>query len=125
MRLFTSIVFIIMSCLIFGQKIQQPNGPEDSPQNIIYYIPNTFTPNDDEHNQTFGVVFNTEFTPQQFHMTIFNRWGKPIWESYEHTDKWDGTFQGNNVQSGVYTWEINFKLNDEPFQINGYFNLLR
>ncbi|NBX79064.1 MAG: PKD domain-containing protein, partial [Flavobacteriales bacterium] len=37
----------------------------------IFYVPNTFTPDDDEHNQTFQPVFTSGFDPYSFEMTIF------------------------------------------------------
>ena len=48
---------------------------------IIYYIPNTFTPDGDALNNLFTPVFTSGFDPDSFHMTIFNRWGEPVFES--------------------------------------------
>jgi len=94
---------------------------------VIYYIPNSFTPDNDEHNQVFQVVFTSGFSPAEFHLEVWNRWGELIWETYDHTAKWDGTYGGRNCQAGIYTWEIRFgnEDNDGFNVINGHINLLR
>jgi gliding motility-associated-like protein len=55
-------------------------------------VPNTFTPDADEHNQLFTPVFTSGFSPDNFEMTIFNRWGELVWQSFDHTEGWDGSF---------------------------------
>ncbi len=94
---------------------------------IIYYVPNSFTPDGDEHNQTFGVVFTSGFSPSEFHLEIFNRWGELIWESFDHTAKWDGTYGGKIVGAGIYTWKIRFgnEDNDGFNSITGHLNVLK
>lgn len=96
---------------------------------LIYYVPNTFTPDADEHNEQFKPVFTSGFAPNNFEMTIFNRWGEMVWQSYDHTKGWDGSYgtDGRNAQAGVYTWVIFFKPKntDEKIKITGFVNLLR
>lgn len=94
---------------------------------LIYYIPNSFTPDNDEHNQSFQVVFTSGFSPQEFHLEIWNRWGELIWESFDHTAKWDGTYGGKICQPGIYTWKIRFgnEDNDGFNLIHGHVNLLK
>lgn len=42
---------------------------------MIVYAPNTFTPDDDEHNQNWILVIDgIDF--ENFHLEIFNRWGE-------------------------------------------------
>jgi gliding motility-associated-like protein len=94
---------------------------------VIYYVPNSFTPDGDEHNQTFGVVFTAGFNPQEFHIEVFNRWGEVVWESFDHMAKWDGSFGGKIIQSGIYTWKIRFgNEDDDGFNlITGHLNVIR
>lgn len=94
---------------------------------VIYYVPNTFTPDGDEHNQQFEVIFTSGFNPYEFHIEIFNRWGEFIWESYDHNFKWDGTYNNGIVQPGIYTWKIRFgNEDDDGFNlIHGHLNVLR
>jgi len=96
-------------------------------EELIYYVPNTFTPDDDEFNQSFRPVFTEGFDPFDFHMIIFNRWGEIIFETYNDKIGWDGTYNGNVSQDGTYTWKIDFKTNvsDERKLIVGHVNIIR
>lgn len=76
---------------------------------IIYYIPNTFTPDGDSFNETFAPSFRSGYDPYDFHLTIFNRWGEVVFETYDALYGWDGTYgDGAIVQSGVYIWSLDF-----------------
>ena len=61
-------------------------------EEIIYYVPNTFTPDGDEFNNTFQPIFTAGYDPYNFHMTIFNRWGQAVFETFDDKQGWDGTF---------------------------------
>ncbi|MEO0470724.1 MAG: PKD domain-containing protein, partial [Bacteroidota bacterium] len=69
------------------------------------YVPNAFTPNYDGHNEHFG--WAGEYI-LEFHMMIFNRWGRKIYETRNYTDRWDGRFQGEVVPEGVYTYVVSW-----------------
>ena len=80
-------------------------------EGLIFYIPNTFTPDQDEHNQTFRPIFTSGFDPYNYEMLIFNRWGEIIFETHDVTYGWDGTYSFTNstCQDGVYSYKITFK----------------
>ena len=94
---------------------------------VLYFIPNTFTPNEDPFNQVFYPVFIPGFYPADFHLTIFNRWGEIVWESYDTTGGWDGTYGGEFADDGVYIWELSFRENktDKKYQVIGHVTLLK
>jgi gliding motility-associated-like protein len=94
---------------------------------LIYYVPNTFTPDDDEFNQTFQPVFTSGFDPYDFNMLIYNRWGEAVFETNDASKGWDGTYNGVIVKEGAYTWKIEFKTtaNDERKFVMGHVNVLR
>lgn len=71
--------------------------------NMSIYIPNTFTPNGDGLNDTFGVAGEAIL---EFNMKIFNRWGQLIYETSNANDRWDGTFLGEMVPSGTYVYKV-------------------
>jgi gliding motility-associated-like protein len=79
---------------------------------LIFYIPNTFTPNDNEFNQTFNVVFTSGYDRSTFLMQIFNRWGEQVFETKDTKIGWDGTYNGKNVPDGIYTWKVSFSLSN-------------
>lgn len=95
-------------------------------QDIIFYAPNTFTPDGDEHNQSWQ-IFVEGIDIYDFDLFIFNRWGEIIWESHDPKGQWDGTYNGEIVQSGMYIWKASAKdaLNDGKYEFNGYINIIK
>ena len=78
---------------------------------LIFYIPNTFTPDDDKYNQVFTPIFNAGYDPQNFTMYIFNRWGEIIFETHDSTIGWEGMYgkeEKLNCQDGLYIWKISY-----------------
>ena len=96
-------------------------------EELLFYVPNTFTPDGDNFNQFFQAIFSSGYDPFDFHLMIFNRWGEIIWESYDDSVGWDGTYNGKLVQDGTYTWKIDFKTSrtDERMQVTGHVNVIR
>jgi gliding motility-associated-like protein len=98
-------------------------------EDAIFYVPNSFTPDQDEYNQTWGPVFTQGFDPFNFDLYVFNRWGEVIWESHDASKRWDGTYgsKGAKCPDGVYTWKIAYKPKetDEKVVITGHINLIR
>ncbi|RFC53657.1 HYR-like domain-containing protein [Brumimicrobium aurantiacum] len=97
---------------------------------LIYYIPNTFTPDGNTNNEVFKPVFYSGFDPQDFNMKIFNRWGEVIFESNDASIGWDGTYGASSnetVQQGTYIWEIEFKREKEKerVELSGHVNLIK
>ena len=95
---------------------------------ILFYIPNSFTPDGDEFNETFAPVFTEGIDVYDFHMVIYNRWGEIIFESYNPSFQWDGTY-GNQglVEEGVYIWQFDFKetMSDKRHKHNGHVTVLK
>ena len=96
-------------------------------EQLIYWIPNSFSPDGNEYNNAWGPVFTSGFDPADFHLMIVNRWGETIWESYDHMATWDGTYQGKLVQDGTYTWIVWFgdKYNDSRYTDNGSVTIIK
>jgi len=100
-------------------------------EELIFYVPNTFTPDDDDYNPVFQPVFTAGFDPYDYVLYIYNRWGELIFESHDATVGWDGSYGTNReielVQDGTYTWKIEFKVtkNDEHKIVVGHVNVLR
>jgi gliding motility-associated-like protein len=94
---------------------------------LLYYVPNSFTPDGNQYNQYWRPVFTSGFDPAEFHLTIFNRWGNTVWESYSATASWDGTYNNTMCQDGVYTYKIWFgdKETDAKYTVTGHITLIR
>jgi gliding motility-associated-like protein len=72
-------------------------------------------------------VFTSRVEPYDFNMKIFNRWGELIFETYDLTSGWDGTFNDIIVQDGTYVWSINFgdTDSDKKMAYKGHVNILK
>jgi len=94
---------------------------------IIYYVPNTFTPDDDEFNPTFKPVMTQGMDIMGYQLLIFNRWGEVLFESNDAEFGWDATYGGKIVQDGTYIWKIRYKVAgvDKPQEIIGHVNVIR
>jgi gliding motility-associated-like protein len=98
---------------------------------LLFYVPNTYTPDDDNYNEIFKPVFTSGFDPYDYTLLIFNRWGEIIFESHDSNVGWNGTYGSNGeilmVQDGTYTWKIEFKTlaTDERKMVVGHVNVIR
>ncbi len=94
---------------------------------MIHYVPNAFTPDGDEFNQTFKPVFSSGFDPQNYTLLIFNRWGETVFESHDTNTGWDGSYSGELVAEGAYTWNITVKqFHSDAFEtFSGHVTLIR
>lgn len=75
-------------------------------QDPIIYVPNAFTPNDDNLNDSWLV--NDVFV-KNFHARVYNAWGQLVFETTDKNNKWNAMdFSGNPVPLGVYVYHITY-----------------
>jgi len=98
-------------------------------EELIYYVPNTFTPDGDGFNEEFKPQFTSGFERDTYHLYIFDRWGNLVFESKDIEYGWNGSFAGEIAQDGTYTWKIEFKsLDRDELQLQaltGHVNILK
>ncbi len=96
-------------------------------EELVYYVPNTFTPDGDEFNNVFFPVFTSGFDAYNYTLTIYNRWGETLFESNDTKVGWDGTYNGELCKTGIYTWAIRFKSSgsDKKITKTGHVQLLK
>ena len=90
------------------------------------YVPNTFTPNDDDINDTFRPIMLGE-EPTSYELSIYDRWGEQIFYSRDHKLGWDGRYQGEMSKQDVYSYRIRVrsKYNAEKKDYLGQVRLIR
>lgn len=93
---------------------------------VLLYAPNSFTPNGDEHNQTWR-VFMEGVDTYNFTLEIYNRWGEMVWESHDIEVGWDGTYNGEKLRPGTYTWKVKARdaVVDQIYDFSGHLNVIR
>ena len=97
--------------------IEDENGCLDSitksllvENELIYYLPTSFTPDGDGVNDDFGLKgFNIDRI-QEFSLVITNRWGEVIFSVDDISQTWRGeNLLGNAAMTGTYLWSIRIK----------------
>jgi gliding motility-associated-like protein len=72
---------------------------------MLVFVPNTFTPNGDEWNNKFQWTI-LGINDALFRLQIWNRWGELIWETRDPYSYWDGSYNGKLAPEGIYTWTM-------------------
>ncbi|HEX5111372.1 MAG TPA: gliding motility-associated C-terminal domain-containing protein, partial [Saprospiraceae bacterium] len=91
-----------------------------------FFIPNIFSPNDDQINDVITV--NTNIPDDRLKsFEIFDRWGGMLYRQAGNPPfSWDGKHDGRNLNPGVYVYKLTY-LDDEdnPIIIIGDITLVR
>jgi len=67
------------------------------------FIPNAFTPDGSGHND---IVYVRGPYIKKMTFRIYNRWGQMVFESFEQSKGWDGTFNGKLLDPDVYDYYL-------------------
>ncbi len=85
------------------------------------YIPNVFTPNNDNLNELFKPVMRGV---KLYHFAVFDRWGALLFETNDPNIGWDGTYKGQLCKSDIYVWTISVSgTNGEQKKLKGHVTL--
>jgi gliding motility-associated-like protein len=82
------------------------------------YFPTAFTPNNDGKNDRFRMLTigkSKDSRTGAHEISVFkiqNRWGQTVYESADETRGWDGTFNGQPQDMGVYYFYVKYKCSD-------------
>lgn len=119
---------------LITQIITHPSGCQDTflqtidiKPEVRYFLPNAFTPNGDSVNDVYlgvGIMDGAI----DFRMSIWNRWGELVYESFDPKEGWNGRKfnTGEDTQEGVYVVTVSFKdPRGEPVKLNGFATLIR
>jgi gliding motility-associated-like protein len=87
-------------------------------------LPNAFTPNNDQLNDTYGIS-SLFLIDQLEYFEIYDRWGGKMWTAINKTDTWDGTFNGQLVNPGMYIYKVKYTCTNEEFVKVDNFSVLR
>lgn len=88
-----------------------------------FYIPNAFTPNNDNRNDIFMPVLKSV---KLYEMMVYDRWGRRLFFTNDQEAAWDGTNNGEPSPQGVYSWKIKLSnLDGEEKTYSGHVFLTR
>jgi gliding motility-associated-like protein len=89
------------------------------------YIPTAFSPNGDKVNETFFISNDKAFVDGIISFEILDAWGAQMFYTEDKTVGWDGTFNGQKVNPGVYLWKARFKCKGKEISDAGSVTVLR
>lgn len=75
---------------------------------LLIYVPNSFTPDQDGINEVFVPVIGGGIAAQDYLFRIWDRWGEIIFESTEPGQGWTGNVKngGYYTMNDVYIWDL-------------------
>lgn len=84
-------------------------------KSLDIYVATGFTPNNDLVNDKLFVQGSSDIQVLQF--SVFDRWGERVFEAQDFTANdpifgWDGTFQGQPLNTGVFGWVADVEFPD-------------
>jgi gliding motility-associated-like protein len=71
----------------------------------VLLIPTAFSPNGDGENDVFHIL-NKNI--DKLHLEVYNRWGELVYEAFDITEGWDGTYKNARQDIGVYVWQCTY-----------------
>lgn len=72
------------------------------------YIPNAFSPNNDDINDRFHIS-GLNLPDKDFSFRVYNRWGQIVFVSSNPAFEWDGKNNGEPVPPGTYVYRMMFR----------------
>jgi gliding motility-associated-like protein len=82
-------------------------------------MPNAFTPNGDDLNDTYGPIFMPGCFITEYSFSIYNRWGQMVFHSNHPKAKWDGVFLGVPAEFGVFMYYFSYSAGIEKTRYTG------
>ncbi|MBK6527322.1 MAG: CotH kinase family protein [Crocinitomicaceae bacterium] len=88
-----------------------PPGPGLPPGDYTgFHLPNAFSPNSDQNNDFLNYYMGYDVV--SFELQIFDRWGNLVFKTNVNGTYWDGYYKGKLVNTGIYTYSLNYNLTD-------------
>lgn len=77
---------------------------------LDFHYPNAFSPNSDGVNDTFKALFPKTCTivARDYVLKVYNRWGEVVFETTNIQEPWNGTFNNDKSQFGLYVWQATY-----------------
>ncbi len=87
------------------------------------FVPSAFSPDGDGENELHCVYGNCIL---DMHLVVYDRWGEKIFESNELKKCWDGTYKGEKLNTAVFMYSLEGKLNNgQEIKKKGSISLIR
>jgi gliding motility-associated-like protein len=68
-------------------------------------VPNAFTKNYDNLNESWGFV---PVFVKTYHMQVYTRWGEKVFDSENKKQDWDGNYLNASKGQEVFIWQVTY-----------------
>ncbi len=80
---------------------------DDAGNPLRIYVPNVFAPeSSDPENSIFKAFFGKNFTVLSYKMEVYDRWGNLMFITGDQSEGWEGFFNDEPMNPGVYVWQL-------------------
>lgn len=112
----------LMQDTVFNLAVVDMNGCKASkalPVKVLHqlYVPSSFTPNNDGKNDVFRIPPGASVSLREF--SVFDRWGKVVFKTTNIAKGWNGTYQGESLDTGTYIYLIKGLIQNKEVVIKG------
>lgn len=83
----------------------------DMTSEILVYVPNAFTPDNDGLNELFVPVVGGGVADDDYLFTVWNRWGEKVFETDRIGEGWNGAINRGEyyTQIDAYVWAVEYR----------------
>ncbi len=116
-------ITLIASNLVCSDTLSRYITIEDE---LTIYIPNSFSPNNDNINETFYPVISG-YNGKNYSFVIFDRWGELIYTSNNFFEtQWNGSYKGKLCKQDQYIYKLHItNSGGKSIQRTGHVNLIK
>lgn len=100
------IALFVVIAMAFSADLSAQTNPGTQYDGCTAFAANAFTPNGDGVNDLFSVVISENCSPVSYHLRIYDRWGRLVFESVDPSASFDGYLDGQALKEGVYLWRL-------------------
>lgn len=84
---------------------------------------NVITPNGDGVNDVLFLEQISGFSDTK--LTIFNRWGSTVFETFDYQNDWDGTLDGKPLPAGTYLYVLSLRSGPQRCNLSSTVTIIR
>lgn len=116
--------FFHQGCTAYDTLNVKVIDPDTLDCNLIF-IPNAFTPASSPGRNDLFTIGNPYAVDDFISFEVFDRWGGRVFAAASAFDGWDGTFQGQPLNSGLFLYRLRYRCKGEERVKSGTVTLLR
>ena len=95
---------------------------------LFVYVPNSFTPDGDNINETWGMSTNIDAITS-CELRVFDRWGQVVFKSEDYHEFWNGAANNSGpiLKTDVYAYRITYEIKDSETrkELMGHVTLIK